>query len=82
MPDNFFIGNKETSIFLVDLDKGQIINKISQGIEDPLFSKPVSGENLISIIRTDSTLRNIVNESHKELWNITHSEITVIQIRM
>jgi len=44
-----------------------------------LYSRPITGENLITVIRTDNTLRSIDNYSHKEVWNITSSDITVIE---
>lgn len=78
MSDIIFLGDKQTQIFKIDLDEGNILsrfdnlNKIKQNALDKFNIKT------ITVFRTDYILKAVFKVSNENLWSLTVSEILIL----
>jgi hypothetical protein len=80
LPNYIFIGDKKSSIYTIDIDKGAIVSRHSSNEDDDLrIRRPIQTDNLLTIIRVDYTLTSINNKEGSKSWNMTVSEVMAIQ---
>lgn len=78
--NTIFLGDKKSSIFTIDIEKGIIVSKISNsGSVGYINQKPIQTNNLLTVIRTDYTLSSFNQITGAQSWNVTVSDIMAIQ---
>jgi len=77
LPSNIFLGDKSTKIYIIDVEKGEIKQELKN--YEQISINNMEGQNLITIIRIDYTLKNLLRDRGTEFWNLTVSEITAIE---
>jgi hypothetical protein len=80
LPNYIFIGDKKSSIYTIDIDKGAIVSRHSSNEDDDLrIRRPIQTDNLLTVIRVDYTLTSINKKEGSKSWNMTVSEVMAIQ---
>ena len=80
MPNYIFIGDKKSSIYTIDIDKGAIVSRHSSNEDDDMrIRRPIQTDNLLTVIRVDYTLTSINKKEGSKSWNMTVSEVMAIQ---
>jgi hypothetical protein len=78
IPDYLFIGDKKSSMYTIDVDKGIILSKHANGEDNIMHRRAVQSNNLLTVIRIDYTLTCMTHEGNQS-WNVTVSEVMAIQ---
>ncbi len=80
MPNYIFIGDKKSSIYTIDIDKGAIVSRHSSNEDDDIgIRRPIQTDNLLTVIRVDYILTSINKREGNKYWNMTVSEVMAIQ---
>ena len=78
--DDFsLIGKTQTSLFIIDIDTGEILQKIDEEINFSFKKKYVllKNRNTITVIKNDYILNCLSLEEEQKHWNATYSEIVI-----
>jgi hypothetical protein len=78
LPEYLFIGDKKSSLYTIDVDKGAVLSRQADGQED-YRRRPIQTYNLLTVIRTDYTLQCLHQLTGRQIWNVTVSEVMAIQ---
>lgn len=80
MKDYLFIGDKKSTMFTIDVEKGIILSKYSaHEVRNTITTRPIQTQNLLTVIRIDYTLICVHKDTHNQIWNVTTSEVMAIQ---
>ena len=78
--DDFtLLGKTKTTLFIIDIDTGEIIRKIDDE-NNITFKKQYilsKNRNTISVVRVDYILNCLGKDKEKILWNVTYSDILI-----
>jgi hypothetical protein len=80
LDDHIFIGDKKSSMYTIDIDRGTIVSKHTSNEDDDMLARrPIQSQNLLTVIRIDYTLTSINQKERNRSWNMTVSEVMAIQ---
>jgi len=74
-----FIGDKKSSMYSIDINKGTMVSKFTNGEDNLLENNNMKINNMMTLIRIDYTLICMHQENGNQMWNVTVSEVMAIQ---
>jgi hypothetical protein len=84
IPNHFFLGDRLTTVLFIDMENGNVISRFTSNKEFGSLNfidseRKYFSENVITIVRSDYTLREINGLTGSITWSVTDSDITILE---